>query len=90
MLCHPEPGSAVSYALRNAKSPKRAAPVLSGGVRFTPTAEGEHRRHLLHGVRGHVPGIDWSGIHAIHGDPFVGKLTRESQGDPRRNVRDCR
>ena len=21
MLCHPEPGSAVSYALRNAKSP---------------------------------------------------------------------
>ncbi len=23
MLCHPEPGSAVSYALRNAKSPFR-------------------------------------------------------------------
>ena len=37
MLCHPEPGSAVSYALRNAKSPK-------GRHRFSPGASGSPQR----------------------------------------------
>ena len=40
MLCHPEPGSAVSYALRNAKSPLNCE-ALESMFRLTLLGSGE-------------------------------------------------
>lgn len=43
MLCHPEPGSAVSYALRNAKSPndpRHAIVVFLGHEPMIPRVAG--------------------------------------------------